>query len=266
MFIDKKLVTTNKSWFTLVELIVVISILAILGTIAFLSFGWYSSSARDAKRSQNLDDIVKAMTIGQANGVGVTSYVTDGTASLNWTADTKWIAWLGNTVFADTTKYVGWDVNTTALGLKSTDYVDPSSAANYKIAATTLAGWAFEVAATMEAVNGTKTTRVLGNFRSRATTDTASISATWSNNTITIWSADIGKFKVNDTVLAGTVATTITNISADGTTITLGTNAGVVLPGTIALSVSEVAWLIGDSATKAPLKDWDTSIFPYILN
>jgi len=37
------------------------------------------------------------------------------------------------------------------------------------------------------------------------------------------------------------VATTITNISADGTTITLGTNAGVVLPGTIALSVSEVA-------------------------
>jgi len=37
-------------WFTLVELIVVISILAILWTIAFLSFWWYSSKARDWSR------------------------------------------------------------------------------------------------------------------------------------------------------------------------------------------------------------------------
>ncbi|EKD66711.1 MAG: hypothetical protein ACD_49C00020G0001, partial [uncultured bacterium (gcode 4)] len=40
----------NYKWFTLVELIVVISILAILGTIAFLSFWWFSSKARDWSR------------------------------------------------------------------------------------------------------------------------------------------------------------------------------------------------------------------------
>ncbi|MDD2745812.1 MAG: prepilin-type N-terminal cleavage/methylation domain-containing protein, partial [Candidatus Gracilibacteria bacterium] len=36
--------------FTLIELIVVITILAILGTIGFLSIGGYSSKARDSAR------------------------------------------------------------------------------------------------------------------------------------------------------------------------------------------------------------------------
>ncbi|EKD66449.1 MAG: hypothetical protein ACD_49C00041G0001 [uncultured bacterium (gcode 4)] len=256
MFIDKKLVTTNKSGFTLVELIVVISILAILGTIAFLSFGWYSSSARDAKRSQNLDDIVKAMTIGQANGVSISSYVTAGAAALT----TGWIAWSGSLA-----GYTGWDVNTTALGLKSTDYQDPSSAANYKIGATTFVGWAFEVAATMEAVNGTKTTRVLGNYRPRGITwaGLVAVTGTWANNTIKIWAGDIGKFKVSDYVTANTVATTITNISADGQTITLAATPGAAL-GNIVLQNVEVGWLVKETwAGTAPVTDGSVTLFPY---
>ncbi|MDD2745529.1 MAG: type II secretion system protein, partial [Candidatus Gracilibacteria bacterium] len=39
-----------KKAFTLIELIVVITILAILGTIGFLSIGGYSSKARDSAR------------------------------------------------------------------------------------------------------------------------------------------------------------------------------------------------------------------------
>ncbi len=53
----------NKSAFTLVELIVVITILAILGTIAFLSFNGYSSSARDSARLSDIDSLAKAMEI-----------------------------------------------------------------------------------------------------------------------------------------------------------------------------------------------------------
>ncbi len=36
--------------FTLVELIVVITILAILSTIGFVSYSWFSSKARDSSR------------------------------------------------------------------------------------------------------------------------------------------------------------------------------------------------------------------------
>ena len=43
-----------KNWFTLVELIVVITILAILWTIGFLSLQWYSSTSRNSVRLSNI--------------------------------------------------------------------------------------------------------------------------------------------------------------------------------------------------------------------
>ena len=51
----------NKKAFTLVELIVVITILAILWTIAFISFQWYTKSARDSIRINDLKLIEKSL-------------------------------------------------------------------------------------------------------------------------------------------------------------------------------------------------------------
>jgi prepilin-type N-terminal cleavage/methylation domain-containing protein len=49
--------------FTLVELIVVITILAILGTIGFLSIGGYSSKARDSARIGDLAQVSKSLDL-----------------------------------------------------------------------------------------------------------------------------------------------------------------------------------------------------------
>lgn len=46
-----------KKAFTLVELIVVITILAILSTIAFISLSWYQVDARDAKRASDIKSL-----------------------------------------------------------------------------------------------------------------------------------------------------------------------------------------------------------------
>jgi len=51
--------------FTLVELIVVISILVILWTIAFLQFGSFSSSARDSSRISNVANLKKWLDMFQ---------------------------------------------------------------------------------------------------------------------------------------------------------------------------------------------------------
>ena len=52
--------------FTLVELIVVITILAILWTIAFISLQWYSANARDSVRISNLTNMDKGLAFLQA--------------------------------------------------------------------------------------------------------------------------------------------------------------------------------------------------------
>jgi len=49
--------------FTLVELIVVITILAILWTIAFISLKWYSRDARDSVRTTDLASISKQLEL-----------------------------------------------------------------------------------------------------------------------------------------------------------------------------------------------------------
>jgi len=51
----------SKSWFTLVELIVIITILAILGTIWFLSIQNYTVYARDVARLSDLNNIKSVM-------------------------------------------------------------------------------------------------------------------------------------------------------------------------------------------------------------
>jgi len=69
------------SGFTLVELIVVITILVILGTIAFVSLSGYSGSARDGSRVSDLTLVSKALDIvrvksgilpAPTNGSGIT--------------------------------------------------------------------------------------------------------------------------------------------------------------------------------------------------
>jgi prepilin-type N-terminal cleavage/methylation domain-containing protein len=53
----------NTKAFTLVELIVVITILAILGTIGFISLLWYQSMSRDAVRISDIKNIAKAIDL-----------------------------------------------------------------------------------------------------------------------------------------------------------------------------------------------------------
>ncbi len=83
----------NKA-FTLVELIVVITILAILWTIAFISFEWYSKNARDSVRVSDLNNIRKNLEIfitekwfypNPDNGINIT-YIW----AIAWTQWTVW--------------------------------------------------------------------------------------------------------------------------------------------------------------------------------
>ena len=55
--------TRQKQGFTLVELIVVITILAILWTIAFIALQWYSKTARDSARISDMSRIKTSLEL-----------------------------------------------------------------------------------------------------------------------------------------------------------------------------------------------------------
>jgi prepilin-type N-terminal cleavage/methylation domain-containing protein len=65
---QKKERTRKKiSWFTLVELIVVVTILSILSTIWFVSYSWYLSWVRDTTRISTLWELEKSLNLYSTN-------------------------------------------------------------------------------------------------------------------------------------------------------------------------------------------------------
>jgi len=207
--------------FTLVELIVVITILVILGTIAFINLGWLSASARDSQRTSDLNQINKLiMNLQAKNGTSYTSMLS-GTTSIFST-----ISLAGSGVTAAPEKYNAGDVNYTVLGIDQNKFQDPTSKKSYKMWATSLVWGVYELAASLEE---SPTALVIGTYIARGTGTTATASGSYNltNKTINI-TTGLGLFKVNDWIIANRGGSNekidqITSISGDLKTLYLTT-------------------------------------------
>ena len=82
----------NNYWLTLVELIVVITILVILWTIAFISLQWYSSQARDSKRLSDISNIKKSVELFSLNTWKYPKPDESLTVSYSW--EILWYQWI----------------------------------------------------------------------------------------------------------------------------------------------------------------------------
>ena len=93
-FLPFKRKETANNAFTLVELIVVITILAILWTIAFISLQWYSSQSRDSVRISDISRMKTAVELFQLDA-GKYPLPTDGTEITysGWIVWTQWYFW-----------------------------------------------------------------------------------------------------------------------------------------------------------------------------
>ncbi len=248
----------NKQWFTLVELIVVITILAILWSIAFLSLQSYGSDARNSKRVTDLNSIQKAISAKQTSWINISAFVNPVDNSKVFPFSIGWQA-----LAVDSPYYTAWTVNYNALGMKETDFQDPQTNNPYVAWITTLAGWVYQIAASMEQSGLSKVARVIWNWNPRPKTNTA-FTSTW---TIIVLSGatDISKFRLTDIVdLDGegtwTATWTVIKVSTDQMTLTLST--GSTTTG-ITLAAAESAGLIdAASATTGFVVDgW--AVLPY---
>ena len=150
----------TKQGFTLVELIVVITILAILGTIAFISIQGYSADARNTKRTSDLGSLNSALVTATTKGTPLLAFVASGSNSQLTSAS---IAGTGVTVGTD---YSAGTPNYSAIGIKAENFKDPNGQ-HYRMGATTKIDGKYEFAASMESDSGGKTAKVQGTYSPR---------------------------------------------------------------------------------------------------
>jgi len=232
--------STNKA-FTLVELIVVITILAILGTIAFISLQGYSSDARNSKRISDLGNIQSAITLKGVEGVPLMSFVTENDDN---PIDLIALGWFAASTPA-VTAYNAGTPNFAVLNVVAKDFKDPNGG-DYAVGATTI-GWdRFQVAATMEA-DGTNTTKINGTYSAR--TAKTILFTVVDADTLKMESTGANWFKAGDSVTIWETAYEVDGVSRDGMQVTLTTGHLQTAGGNIQLSTAETGGLISDGAS-----------------
>lgn len=155
----------TKKAFTLVELIVVITILAVLGTIAFVSLQGYSGEARDSKRLSDVNNLSKAVSTELARGTTLANLFASPSSSETKTID-------GNTGTGQQAI-----ANFTALKIDGNDFRDDTTNIDYPGAYAT--GWSgtgaykfFQFGTISEAQN---LPVVVGNYYLMATGDSVGL-------------------------------------------------------------------------------------------
>ncbi|OIP53282.1 hypothetical protein AUK10_02520 [Candidatus Gracilibacteria bacterium CG2_30_37_12] len=252
-------ITTSSCGFTLVELIVVITILVILGTIAFLNLGGMSATARDSQRTSDLNQISTQIMVAQAKqGIAYMTMLSGTTANTLTEVNN-----LGGAAI-NSGSYLGGDVNYTVLGIDSAKMSDPTSGGTikYKMGATSIAGGSYELAAILEE---SQTALVMGTFTSRNAQATGTIVSIGANNTITLSNTDIGKFFVNDFVRNGTYTGTINKVvinGAAGVSLSLSTTPPTTTTGSLNLGAVDATGLIRGSGSINPVVNKGTNL-PY---
>lgn len=160
----------TKKAFTLVELIVVITILAILGTIAFISLQGYSGEAKNSKVTSDLRNIASAIeTASTRNSVTLAQVVTTTALTANQVDGTLTVGpsnlALNNTASGVT--YAVGNVDFAVIGQNGEDFKDPNStdaASNYLFGLVTSPDFKAYQLAGQIIENDIKKARVTGTF------------------------------------------------------------------------------------------------------
>ena len=175
---------TKNSAFTLVELIVVITILAILGTIAFISLQGYSQDAKNSKVTSDLRNMVSAIE------TNITKESTSLTNMIGTDSNANELAsgtvGSGASITASGTYEVG-TLDFAVIGQNGEDFKDPNADNHsYLFGHTTLTDWTFAAYQVAGEVveNGVAKAELNGNYYKKGTGDVQNIIADAGANAI----------------------------------------------------------------------------------
>ncbi|MCT4617086.1 MAG: type II secretion system GspH family protein [Candidatus Gracilibacteria bacterium] len=252
----------NNSGFTLIELIVVITILAILGTIAFISLQGYSAGARNSKRLSDIGNITTQMNIKRTDGVELLNFVnrvdTNGDTVATGTAGAyeipTSISLAGKTILAADygKEYAAGVPNYLLLGIKKEEFSDPDGP-EYRMAVTTTGEGRYQFA-TIKEVDGIKNAYLAGDYVPRKAATTIQATSSTAAKEMSI-KTNIGYLKVGDTV---DDAVTVDSISDSLTSLTFSAAPTLSDTDKITLDADEAKGLI-KSVADVPVEHLKTT-------
>ena len=106
--------------FTLVELIVVISVLAILGTIAFISLQWQNNKAKNSKLLYDIRTLNSTMEVALSRWAELNNLVLNNRMHINWV--NTWTTILSWSYVLWDLEYEVWTFDYTKLRIVWSDY------------------------------------------------------------------------------------------------------------------------------------------------
>lgn len=173
----------KRKGFTIVEMLVIITIMSILWVIAFISFKWYTSTARNSKRLEHVSKISTLLSTERISGKSLIGYSFPGGEIPN--------ALIAGTWAIAGKDYVAWLYNSSALGIVKEDFSDPLTGDQYRLGITLKKGASYEAATILEQGNNTLA-KVIGVYTPRTMQ--------------TIWGTGLSgtkKFVIDDVSLVG---------------------------------------------------------------
>ena len=248
----------KKTAFTLVELIVVITILAILWTIAFISLQSYTSMARNALRMDGVSKIATTIHNQRLGGVSLLAFGTTGReipgANVAWVELTPWV------------DYIAWTIKASVLDIKPEDFQDPSTESPYFIGATTKKKGQYEVVTTLEEWWSQKA-QVSGIYEKRLSTALTGTGVVWTNKFKLSNPTDLNTLILWDVIESSGLPTGsfINNISSDWLSLFLN-NDFTTTSNSIQLASEEIDGLVVSVDGLTPVTNWWFEVAYNIIN
>lgn len=246
-----------KKGFVVTESVVLLSALALLSGISFISFNWYQEDATNSKIKYDLSNLNWVLGILHASsGEPFTSFVADDKNKI--LKDNFTIQWSKLRTIDYHKKYKAGELDNSSLDWVNIVYLDPKTKKPYRIGATTLLKDKYQLAATLS----DSSAYIIGNYIPRESIKIAGkVSITDKTQFEIDNTTEFGKILKWDTVFVGNTKAKVIKASADLKTITLDKN---VVWTIIKLAESETEWLVGSpNDLRKPVINGSFDYIPY---
>jgi len=166
----------NNNWFTLVELVITVTIIAILATVWFISYNWIIWNSKNSKVSSQMSQLSRSLELWKTEWINIFSFVLEENENTLLNPSISWTE-------TSNSLYKAWKVNYLAMNYKKDNY---EGNIDYRIWATKKLSTKHEIAWYIEDETLWRLAKITWNYKARTLSWTISEIDSINSNKITL--------------------------------------------------------------------------------